>query len=139
MAKISRNAPCPCGSGKKYKKCCLDKDQAASGLKNHISKPAGYFMHEIDALDNLSNKILDLIDAGRLDEAEKSCQKLLTRYPDQIDGIERMAQLLEAKGENKKAADYYRKASTFAKTNPGFDPEIIQWYAEQAERLESKN
>ena len=23
--KIGRNAPCPCGSGKKYKKCCLDK------------------------------------------------------------------------------------------------------------------
>lgn len=23
--KISRNAPCPCGSGKKYKKCCLKK------------------------------------------------------------------------------------------------------------------
>jgi uncharacterized protein YecA (UPF0149 family) len=21
--KISRNAPCPCGSGKKYKNCCL--------------------------------------------------------------------------------------------------------------------
>jgi len=28
MPKISRNAPCPCGSGKKYKKCCLSKDQA---------------------------------------------------------------------------------------------------------------
>ena len=24
-----RNDPCPCGSGKKYKKCCLAKDQAA--------------------------------------------------------------------------------------------------------------
>jgi len=24
-AKIGRNAPCPCGSGKKYKKCCIDK------------------------------------------------------------------------------------------------------------------
>jgi len=23
--KVGRNAPCPCGSGKKYKKCCLDK------------------------------------------------------------------------------------------------------------------
>ena len=23
--KIQRNAPCPCGSGKKYKKCCLNK------------------------------------------------------------------------------------------------------------------
>ena len=24
-AKVGRNAPCPCGSGKKYKKCCLNK------------------------------------------------------------------------------------------------------------------
>ena len=23
-----RNDPCPCGSGKKYKQCCLDKDEA---------------------------------------------------------------------------------------------------------------
>ncbi len=27
--KIGRNDPCPCGSGKKYKNCCLDKDRAA--------------------------------------------------------------------------------------------------------------
>ena len=26
---IGRNDPCPCGSGKKYKHCCLDKDKAA--------------------------------------------------------------------------------------------------------------
>ena len=24
--KIGRNDPCPCGSGKKYKKCCMNKD-----------------------------------------------------------------------------------------------------------------
>jgi len=24
--KIRRNDPCPCGSGKKYKKCCMNKD-----------------------------------------------------------------------------------------------------------------
>ena len=23
--KVGRNNPCPCGSGKKYKKCCIDK------------------------------------------------------------------------------------------------------------------
>jgi hypothetical protein len=28
MAKIGRNEPCPCGSGKKYKHCCLPLDQA---------------------------------------------------------------------------------------------------------------
>jgi hypothetical protein len=27
MGKIGRNDPCPCGSGKKYKKCCLRKDE----------------------------------------------------------------------------------------------------------------
>ena len=27
--KIARNAPCPCGSGKKYKKCCLELNQSS--------------------------------------------------------------------------------------------------------------
>jgi len=27
--KIKRNDPCPCGSGKKYKKCCLRKHKQA--------------------------------------------------------------------------------------------------------------
>ena len=26
-AKVGRNDPCPCGSGKKYKNCCLRKDE----------------------------------------------------------------------------------------------------------------
>jgi len=30
--KIGRNGPCPCGSGKKYKKCCLVHDVAANKL-----------------------------------------------------------------------------------------------------------
>jgi tetratricopeptide (TPR) repeat protein len=29
MAKPGRNERCPCGSGKKYKQCCLPKDEAA--------------------------------------------------------------------------------------------------------------
>jgi hypothetical protein len=29
--KAGRNDPCPCGSGKKYKKCCLEKDEGAAG------------------------------------------------------------------------------------------------------------
>ncbi len=27
MTKIGRNEPCPCGSGGKYKNCCLAKDE----------------------------------------------------------------------------------------------------------------
>ncbi|MHA6533764.1 SEC-C metal-binding domain-containing protein [Paenibacillus sp. BAC0078] len=29
MSKVGRNEPCPCGSGKKYKRCCLDKEKSA--------------------------------------------------------------------------------------------------------------
>jgi len=29
MAKLGRNSSCPCGSGKKYKHCCLGKHEAA--------------------------------------------------------------------------------------------------------------
>lgn len=28
-ARVGRNEPCPCGSGQKYKRCCMDKDLAA--------------------------------------------------------------------------------------------------------------
>lgn len=34
-AKIGRNDPCPCGSGKKFKKCCEGKGGAGSGLVFH--------------------------------------------------------------------------------------------------------
>ena len=27
---VGRNDPCHCGSGRKYKQCCLDKDEAAA-------------------------------------------------------------------------------------------------------------
>lgn len=30
MEKIGRNDACPCGSGKKYKKCCLEKERSSS-------------------------------------------------------------------------------------------------------------
>ncbi|MEZ0229940.1 MAG: SEC-C metal-binding domain-containing protein, partial [Planctomycetota bacterium] len=30
---ISRNDPCPCGSGAKYKRCCLEKDEAEARRK----------------------------------------------------------------------------------------------------------
>jgi len=37
MSKIGRNTPCPCGSGKKYKHCCLhqEQDHAAPQREDH--------------------------------------------------------------------------------------------------------
>jgi len=132
MAKIGRNAPCPCGSGKKYKKCCLipkaGKEQKyASSTK---------FVPVYTQLDQLSNSVVDLIKQDRLDEAEAVSHKLLTDYPDQVDGLNRLAMVYEARGEKSRAADYYRKAADFAKSNPGFDKQMVNWFLSEALRIE---
>lgn len=136
MVKIGRNAPCPCGSGKKYKKCCLPLDEKSRSQQN---ADIVYSRGNPDDLDRLSNSVLDLIDEGRLDEAEKVSHELLSRYPDQIDGFDRLGMVWEARGDRKKAAEYYRKAAAFAENNPGFDQEGIDWYLSKAKRLESEN
>ena len=50
MAGPTRNDPCPCGSGKKYKACCLDKDEALR---------RGEHPHEPEALPNFRVKLVD--------------------------------------------------------------------------------
>lgn len=37
-SKIGRNDPCPCGSGKKYKKCCIDKDALFLPYQKYIDE-----------------------------------------------------------------------------------------------------
>jgi len=56
MTKISRNAPCPCGSGKKYKKCCLLRQEAEALEKRKIfDQNIAKAIVGIDDLDDLSN------------------------------------------------------------------------------------
>lgn len=37
-SKVGRNDPCPCGSGKKYKKCCLDKDKGLLPYQEYMNE-----------------------------------------------------------------------------------------------------
>ncbi|WP_432821261.1 YchJ family metal-binding protein [Trichloromonas sp.] len=37
IARIGRNDLCPCGSGKKFKKCCLDREQSAASIPADLS------------------------------------------------------------------------------------------------------
>ncbi len=136
MAKISRNAPCPCGSGKKYKKCCLlqDESKAPEARKNVEQN----FIYQEDDLDELSNSVIDLVDAGEFDKAESVCHELSKRYPDQVDGIERLALVYESRGENAKAVEQYKKTVEFMRSNYGFDKESIQWVLEKIKQLENK-
>ncbi len=83
MVKIGRNAPCPCGSDKKYKKCCLSPQK----VKRSSSVKKQRFIPVYTELDQLSNSVVDLINENKLDEAEAVSRELLSEYPDQIDGF----------------------------------------------------
>ena len=53
--KIGRNDPCPCGSGKKYKHCCLLKESMSTGdLIRAAVQNAGYKEDIANVLCNLS-------------------------------------------------------------------------------------
>ena len=134
MAKVGRNAPCPCGSGKKYKKCCLLRKDG----KTQTDVEPMRFIPVYTEIDQLSNSVVDLIAQNKLDEAEAVSHRLLADYPDQIDGFNRLAQVYEARDEKEKAIEYYRKAADFARSMPGFDRESIDWYLSEANRIKSE-
>jgi tetratricopeptide (TPR) repeat protein len=127
----SRNDPCPCGSGKKYKKCCMKALEGGGGEEFEDLRAS------LDELDALSNSVIDLIAARDFDRAEAACKKLLKEYPDQADGIWRLAMLHEARGNRPEAAKCYREAAEFMRTHEGFDEEGITDMLESARGMEA--
>jgi tetratricopeptide (TPR) repeat protein len=83
---------------------------------------------ESQALDRASNAVIDLVHAGKLDEAEGAARELLVRYPEVPDGHERLGMVYEARGDHPRAADCYRKVIEFIRAHPGdFDPQYEQF------------
>ena len=154
MAKIGRNAPCPCGSGKKYKTCCLAAAQTAqvnqlleqrraavttqAALVKALLPLAESVGFEDDPLDELSNRVVDLIDEQRLDEALTACEQLVREYPEVVDGLERFALVHEARGEYALAADFYRRTIEFTELPEqcdGFDEEGREYFREKLAKM----
>ena len=165
MAKPGRNDRCPCGSGKKYKACCLTKDEAAERQelakaqagrderaaekrqslrevrKLLIGKLAGSDGFDDDVFDDelteASNAVLALIREGKLAEAEAAARHLLEHDPDVPDGWDRLGMVHEKRGENREAADCYRKLLAFVREHPyDFDASIIDDTIARIDRLD---
>jgi hypothetical protein len=131
--KIGRNDPCHCGSGQKYKRCCQEKDETAERAarpKIEAAKPMAsllpalkeLFTNDLDddlvELTETSNAVIKMVRAGQLDEAELAANELLVRFPEVHDGYDRLGMVAEARGNNKQAADYYRKVIDFVRAHP---------------------
>lgn len=152
MAKTGRNDPCPCGSGKKYKRCCEVKDvavaSAAAQFKADASRERAKvlrvtFEQELDqddpydGLDRASNAVVDMVRAGKLDEAEAAANDLLVRFPEVHDGYDRLGMVAAARGDKKLAAAYYRKVVEFARQRPTlYDPQLPANFQKWADDLD---
>ena len=159
--KTGRNDPCPCGTGQKYKRCCLEKHQAAArqvlaaqaaeAAAKHARLMAvmpdhdhhdgcdfcGHDHDSRDQLTQISNAAVDLVHAGKLDEAEQAARDLLVRFPEVHDGYDRLGMVYEARGENKLAADCYRKVAEFVRAHPDqYDPGFATRFEDMVEELD---
>jgi tetratricopeptide (TPR) repeat protein len=73
---------------------------------------------DLEQLTEASNAVIKMVRAGQLDEAELAANELLVRFPEVHDGYDRLGMVAEARGDNKLAADYYRKVIDFVRAHP---------------------
>jgi tetratricopeptide (TPR) repeat protein len=139
---VGRNAPCPCGSGKPYKQCCREKDRAAQSQADRAKaaqqrQAALEALAESEDLDQASNAVVDLVHAGKLDEAERGAHQLLVRFPEVHDGYDRLGMVYEARGQKKQAADCYRQVIQFVRDHPKqYDPEFADTFRQLVAELD---
>jgi protein O-GlcNAc transferase len=95
MSSPNRNAPCPCGSGKKYKQCCLKRDEALAATMRAGGNPVARMLQEALAHHQ----------AGRLPDAESLYQQILMVAPDHSDALHLLGVIAFQKGQNEMAAE----------------------------------
>lgn len=155
MKRPGRNEACHCGSGKKYKKCCLQKDQATDLEHRRATQELAEaqrqekraaFLAKLDAMQDQvladeafideSNAVVDMIHDGRLDEAEVAARALIERYPGATDGLERLGHVFEARGDMKTAAKHYRDAINQGQRLGLNNDDHHEWLRQLAERID---
>lgn len=140
MAKIGRNEPCPCGSGSKYKRCCLGAPVATELTATNAPAPAEPHQELcpccVDELNERADHVLDELLAGRTDEAEALCQAFLRDFPGEAEGIDLLSMICEERGQRDRALDLLRQASRIAHANPDYDAETRSLMRERISELE---
>ena len=71
--RIGRNERCPCGSGKKYKRCCLREDRAAGARRPPGEQGLAAIIPRLNGIDAMSR---DLSTLAELLEADPELMKL---------------------------------------------------------------
>jgi hypothetical protein len=99
--------------------------------------PDDDFDPELAELEDLSNNIVDLIHAGKLDEAERACFELRCRFPNEIDWMSHTAAIAAGKGQTARALEHYKRCLDFIDRDPdGWDEEARAAFRARIDELE---
>lgn len=110
MKKPSRNDPCPCGSGKKYKQCCMHGDETKDARKHS----------EAAATHDTFRTALEHYQAGRFPHAEALLQQLLQVQPSHPDALHLLGAIARLAGKAEIAAALISKAISAKPSEPVF-------------------
>ncbi len=101
MAKIGRNDTCPCGSGKKYKRCCLGAPVAMELAATTANAPTEAHPELcpccVDELNERADHVVDELLAGHVDEAEALCHDFLRDFPGEAEGIDLLSMIASSR------------------------------------------
>jgi len=144
MAKIGRNDPCPCGSGKKLKRCCLMAPAAAEPaveLTNNAVEPH----HDVcdscgreldDEFNDRADYILERLLDGHVDDAETLCLDFIRDFTDDAEGHDLLSMIFEQRGQRAQALSLLRKASRIAHDRQDYDAETKLIMRQRIKELE---
>jgi len=83
MKQVGRNEPCPCGSGKKFKKCCLSSFQEARQvLPPDALQEAEEMNRRKERIEKEVHKGFDFLFSRDFDQARRLAERTLESYPD---------------------------------------------------------
>lgn len=78
--KIPRNEPCPCLSGKKYKKCCITKELSPIVTQSQDGDRQDHVDSQV--ITEKCSEVIDLISQDNLDAAKLAISELLAANPE---------------------------------------------------------
>jgi tetratricopeptide (TPR) repeat protein len=81
MSTIDRNGPCPCGSGRKYKKCCAWKDAAARAAVSPTPGEEEFIAELKPDVDTEVDLLLRRLERGERQSVRSQIMSLYERYP----------------------------------------------------------
>ncbi|MBH1971872.1 tetratricopeptide repeat protein [Moraxellaceae bacterium AER2_44_116] len=99
LKKVSRNAPCPCDSGKKYKQCCQARDEQKNTSNTRLR----------ESVPDLFREATRYQTANDLTKAEDIYRQILTISPKHIETLNNLGMLLSETARIEMAIDMLNK------------------------------